>query len=368
LPTRGGAKPVDHALTFFNHVRLPATALLGKLDKPSDMRHNFLAVIWRVGVGTLALSAICVGNLKSGLYTAGKYSMLRHVTSADGTSMAIIGFRTQQLPILHCAAQCYVLEAYYNEISQRFIDPDLDHRVRHGLAATFKAVIMGHTQPTLYQLAERCGAQGLFKHNGIIETQIEMRGAAIAEGDSLVLSIRLATELLIGRYAMPASEYPDCLLARHEAGLFEECQKIIASLGTGHRSEAFNRLVLPLCQPLVEAIGHRMAYEAALKAQVDSNLLALYEAGVVKLDSSWYADHGGYGRRAQAEAEDRAATAALPNLAKFIEDTNVGPYCQAPIISDTAWSSFVAGLPHFDGDAVVELIPNAKSVEPLVRL
>jgi hypothetical protein len=180
--------------------------------------------------------------------------------------------------------------------------------------------------------------------------------------------IGLATELLIGRYAMPASEFPDCLLARHEAGLFEECQKVIAGLGSGHRSEGFNRLVLPLCQPLVEAIGHRMAYEAAVKAKVDPELLALYEAAVVKLDSSWYAEHAGFGRRAQAEAEDRAATAALPNLGKYIADTKVEPYCQAPIVSDLAWSTFVAGLPHFDGNAVIELIPNTKAVETEARL
>jgi hypothetical protein len=136
------------------------------------MRQNFLAVIWRVGVGSLALSALCVTGLKSGLYIAGKYSIRRHVTGADGTPMAIIGFRTQQLPILHCAAQAFVLEAYYHDISQRFIDPDLDHRVRHGLAATLKAIMLQHTQLTLFALSERCGAQGLFKHNSIIESQV----------------------------------------------------------------------------------------------------------------------------------------------------------------------------------------------------
>ena len=57
-----------------------------------------------------------------------------------------------------------------------------------------------------------------------------------------------------------------------------------------------------------------MACEAAVKAKVDPILIALYEAAVVQLDSSWYVEHAGLGRRAQAEAEDRAATAALPHL------------------------------------------------------
>ena len=66
---------------------------------------------------------------------------------------------------------------------------------------------------------------------------------------------------------MPETPNPDLILARHEAGLFEEARKIMADLQCEHRSETFNRAILPLCQPLVEAIGHRMAYDAAVVPQ-----------------------------------------------------------------------------------------------------
>lgn len=86
--------------------------------------------------------------------------------------MPIIGFRTQQLPIFHTLAQAIVIEAYVIDASTRFIAPDLDPRVRHGIATAFKAVVIQHTQSSLCTLAERCGAQGLFEHNQIIEAEV----------------------------------------------------------------------------------------------------------------------------------------------------------------------------------------------------
>lgn len=134
---------------------------------------------------------------------------------------------------------------------------------------------------------------------------------------------------------MPTPVDPTSLLARHEAGLFDEAREVMGNLGAGHRSEGFNRLVLPLCQRLIESIGHRMAYEAAVKARVNPDLLALYVAGVVKHDSR----------------------AALPKLEEFLEATGARPYCIAPIVSDESWARFVENLPHFGGEAILELIP-----------
>ncbi|KAH8085460.1 putative acyl-CoA oxidase [Cristinia sonorae] len=360
LPTRAGANPVDHAITYFNHVHLPKEALLGSLEKPHDLRQNFLDVIWRVGVGSLALSNLTIAALRASVYVAGKYSIRRTVTGTDGKPMPIIAFRTQQIPILHTLAQTFVLDAYGKDAAQRFVQPDLDPRVRHGIAATLKAVMVQHCQSDLYSLAERCGAQGLFEHNQIIQSQLEMRGVAIAEGDVLALCIRLASELLIGRYEMPEPADPNSLLAKHEAGLFEEARTVVMGLGAGHRSEAFNRLVLPLCQPLIEAIGHRMAYDAAVKAKVPQNLIDLYVANALKHDASWYVEHAKIGRRKIAEIEDKALSALLPQLDALLEATGAAPYCHAPIVSDNTWKAFVDSLPHFGGVAQINLIPGTE--------
>lgn len=170
----------------------------------------------------------------------------------------------------------------------------------------------------------------------------------------------LASELLIGRYDMPEAADPKSLLARHEAGLFEEARTVVMSLGAGHRSEAFNRLVLPLCQPLIEAIGHRMAYDAAVKAKVSQDIIDLYVANALKHDASWYIEHAGLTRRKIAELEDKAASTLLPQLDVLLDGTGAAPYCHAPIVSDEAWKAFVASLPHYGGDATVNVIPGTE--------
>lgn len=123
-----------------------------------------------------------------------------------------------------------------------------------------------------------------------------MRGYGIGEGDVLVLSIRgfgficnipvcvtsllsgLVTELLFDRYRVPPARDPTSLLARHKIGLFRSCRDLLISMPS-HRSSAFNRLIVPQCHSIVEAIGHRMAYEAAFEAGINKPTISLYEAG-----------------------------------------------------------------------------------------
>lgn len=161
-------------------------------------------------------------------------------------------------------------------------------------------------------------------------------------------------ELLLGRYVMPPPENPNSLLARHEAGLFAELQGIIKGV-SHHRSDEVNRLILPHCQPMMEAIGHRMAYDAAVAQGVRPPLVDLYVANVVKLDAAWYAEHAALGRAAQQAAEIRAHDEVLPMLGELVKEMDVFPYVTAPIVTDERWDAFVGGLTTFAGDAHVEL-------------
>lgn len=223
----------------------------------------------------------------------------------------------------------------------------------------------------------------------IVDFKFEARDVAIAEGDVLELSIReslvgtkystlmflisgLASELLIGRYKMPKSRYPDCLLARHEAGFFAQCQSKMAEIGN-HRGDAFNRLLLPLCQPLVQAIGHRMAYEAAIDAQLDQYQLDLYEAHAMKFNSAWYSENVGIGWWQQHEREEKAATAAIPFVQRDVDAIDVEPFAVAPILSDEKWRAFVQELQCFPpGNEELDLFSPPEPIQTaygsLVRL
>jgi alkylation response protein AidB-like acyl-CoA dehydrogenase len=175
---------------MFDHVRIPQSAILGGVRETVDPRADFHLTIWRVHIGTLALSTTLIPILKRAVFVAGKYSKRRTVGGHDGKMRPIISFRTQLRPILYSIAQITVFECYARESIKAFMDAGVDYRVRHGIAAAFKAVVTQATQSSLFALAERCGAQGLFEYNNIIESQLEARGISIAEGDTLVLSIR----------------------------------------------------------------------------------------------------------------------------------------------------------------------------------
>jgi len=172
LPTRTGTKPLDHAITYFNHVRLPSHALLGSLKKSSNFRADFLKSIWRVSVGTLALSCLAVPLMATVPYIVAQYSCQRTVTGPDGNPQPLWSFRTQQLPVIHALAQYSVLKSYAEEAISMFKDLSLGPSVQHGVATTLKAVMTQHSQKSLFQLAERCGAQGLFTHTQILQTQV----------------------------------------------------------------------------------------------------------------------------------------------------------------------------------------------------
>jgi hypothetical protein len=174
---------------------------------------------------------------------------------------------------------------------------------------------------------------------------------------------------LIGRYQLPHPQDPDSPIARHETGLFSEAKEILLKSAKGaHRSDNFNRDILPLALPLVTAIGHRMAFEAAVEANIDSKLIALYRSGVIKEDSAWYVEKGGLSRAIQREMETQAADDLLPQLDEIITTSGMQDYSKAPMTSKALWDDFVDGLVVYTGDAPADLLPWSGPVSLKSRL
>ncbi|GKU16971.1 unnamed protein product [Fusarium langsethiae] len=345
LPTRPGTKPLDHSLTTFNHVELPSTALLGSASKPENDRIEFLRQIWRVAVGTLSLSIMGISAIKVGTRVAAVYSERRTIASADGEGRKkIMSFTTQQLPIVEGWVQGKVLEAF----AHWTIDmcPDLTDPMHHALAAIFKATVIRASQ-VLRPLGERCGWQGLFAFNQISELDLTFQGATIAEGDTLVLCIRFMSEVLGGNLDLPPARDRLSRLARHEEDLMEDMKSRLVRIGgyDQHRSPAFDRYILPRCRLLAEAIGNRMAYEAAEKSGVSLEVLTLYERICLceDLDPVPVVEP-----MVQARVSSRSSDAYETVLAQIRSESavtsDIDHYVTAPITSDRSWGSFVNGL------------------------
>ncbi|KAJ7451790.1 acyl-CoA dehydrogenase NM domain-like protein [Mycena galericulata] len=350
LPDRSGTRPVGHAITSFSHVKLPTTALVGNIESSLRPRIQFLTSIWRLGIGSATMAALCVPALRVAAFITTQYAKRRTVANSQGTVVPILSFRTTQVPILRALCQAAVLESFYREIQPYF--SSLDHNglssvidLRNGLAAVFKTLSTFHYRDSSVALTDRLGAQGLFTENQLVSLEMEIRGMTIAEGDVTVICIRLASELLLGRYSLPGPKYPSSPLALHEQAVFVEMKDLLKDMNNRHRSEEFNRLLLPRSVALVVAIGQRMAHEAATDSRVDPLLVDLYHAGAVIQDLAWYVENGIISRKAAMAAEDMALTKSFASLESFLEETRNEPYAHAPVISASSWDNYVESLP-----------------------
>lgn len=156
----------------------------------------------------------------------------------------------------------------------------------------------------------------------------------------------LATEILLGRYSMIPSTNGESLLARHEVGVFDSCRERLSHMSS-HRSPDFGRFILPQAMRLVEAIGQRIAYDAAVNLGVEQCLIDLYVAGCIKLDAAWYAEYADLSQRTQLEMESAAVEAVLPKMWDLIKGMGVEDYVTAPITSQDTWDQLVASLETF---------------------
>lgn len=177
----------------------------------------------------------------------------------------------------------------------------------------------------------------------------------IAEGDILPLCIRLFSELVLQRYEFPLPNPEESLLARHASALIEENIQLLHSLQCDHRSDAFNSLILPQSQIVIEAIGHALAYTAAIRANLPQPILDIYECSVIRQDPAWYSENAGISRLNQRVREDKAISSMIPQLDTYLVALDVEKYVSAPIVSDAAWKEYLAELPVFVGDAIPEI-------------
>lgn len=167
----------------------------------------------------------------------------------------------------------------------------------------------------------------------------------------MTLCIRLFSELVQERYAIDIPSSSDSVLAAHANGLLKENIDLFNTLGRGHRSEAFNSVILPQSQNVIEAIGHALAYSAAARAGIPQPILDVYQCAVIRQDSAWYSEEGRLSRMQQRMQEDKALTLFMPELPSYLDQLGIEKYVNAPIVSDVAWKAYVPELPSYSGNA-----------------
>lgn len=138
------------------------------------------------------------------------------------------------------------------------------------------------------------------------------------------------------------------MLYRHELGLFKEAESTLASLGgyKTHRGHGFNSHILPKCKSLIEAIGNRMAYEAAEAAGCHRTVLSLYEKLCMSTDLSWYTENASITRSDFFKSINNAFESALPYLLYRLEaqKNELKDCIYARFATKASWNTFLLEL------------------------
>lgn len=104
-----------------------------------------------------------------------------------------------------------------------------------------------------------------------------------------------------------------------------------------------------------------MAYDAAVAAGVQQDLIDLFVASAVKEDAAWYSENVSFYRRDLVDLEAKALDAVLPQLATLVKKMGMEPWITSKIITQGAWDSFLETCEDFEGDGRVEMFPNLPS-------
>lgn len=146
--------------------------------------------------------------------------------------------------------------------------------------------------------------------------------------------------------------------------MFQELRDVLSARFHHHRDPGFQAFVLPLCQPLIEAIGYRIAYDAAVEDGIDEAILNMFVASIIREDRAWFSEVGGISRAKQMDLERNAMDALLPRLDDLLSSLDIDDYCTAPIISDEKWKKYVQGLPTFTSASYSSGVRSSPHLQP----
>jgi acyl-CoA oxidase len=272
---------LDNAVTSFEHILLPRSALLsgehstlsadGRFHSDlGNRRQRFLQSIKRVTTGKLCLSAAGIGQMRAVLAIAVRYAHQRRTFAPTGTAtVPMFDYRCNQTRLLSALATAYAATFLLREITREELGEET-------VIAITKGWVTWQTRDIVLECRERCGAQGLLSVNRIADMIMPTEGAITAEGDNLVVWSKAGADMLIGSGYRPPAEpetttgsLTDCafllsLLVQHELHCRQYARTRLRQPGTGAMGR-WNGAVNPALD-LVSAFAGRRAAQALLAA------------------------------------------------------------------------------------------------------
>lgn len=216
-----GCNGVDNAEMWFDHVRVPRTALLDRYSQVSKdgaftsaipkLRQRFLKVADQLLSGRLCLSAESLGGAKLSLASAVHYSAQRLCFGPTGKSdFPILHYGSQARSLLPRVATAYALcfgldyaKRCYAARPSAEEGADLCNgpRLSHGEVVTIVCALKSYTTWLCvdigHECRERCGGAGYLASSQISRLICDGHAAITAEGDNIVLAQKLARDVVL---------------------------------------------------------------------------------------------------------------------------------------------------------------------------
>lgn len=234
-----GLNGVDNGKLWFDHVRVPRTALLNRFaDVAPDGTYS--SEIESPGrrfftmLGTLVQGRVCVGGAginasKVALTIAVKYALQRRQFEATpGEEQLILDYGMHQRRLFPLLARTYALHFSQEVLASRLHDvlsgvttDELSRRQLESRAAGTKALGTWHATRAIQECREACGGAGYLAVNRFAALKADTDVFTTFEGDNHVL-LQLVAKGLLTDYSSDFSDLGQVGMVRFVAGLAVE--------------------------------------------------------------------------------------------------------------------------------------------------
>jgi acyl-CoA oxidase len=209
-----GLDGVDNGRIWFDHVRVPRTALLDRYAQVApdgtytsaieDPAKRFFTMLGTLVQGRVSVGGAAINATKVAQTIAVRHGLTRRQFGPPGgEEVVLMDYRTHQRRLLPDLATTYALhfaqERLVAELDAVFLDPEADDRRRRALetfAAGLKARATWHATATIQACREACGGAGYLRANRLAALKADTDVFTTFEGDNTVLMQLAAKNLL----------------------------------------------------------------------------------------------------------------------------------------------------------------------------
>ena len=209
-----GLNGVDNGRIWFDHVRVPRDALLGRYggvnangvyESPiENPNKRFFTMLGALIQGRVCISGASISAAKTALTIAVRYGLRREQFGPpDEAEVVLLDYRTHQRRLMPLLAKTYALHFAQAELLESFHErhttgkpSEREQRRLESFAAAMKATSSWHATETIQTARECCGGAGYMSVNRFAALKADTDVFTTFEGDNTVLMMLVARGLL----------------------------------------------------------------------------------------------------------------------------------------------------------------------------